>query len=78
MTSPVPELNQRRKTDKYLSFGVYIIIILVLIGLLLAVATFISKQWGWYFLREGRNYYYLRITQINGQMAWSSPIWIDK
>ncbi len=29
-------------------------------------------------LREGRNYYYLRITQVNGQMAWSSPIWIDK
>ncbi len=29
-------------------------------------------------LRDGRNYYYLRVTQANGQMAWSSPIWIDK
>ncbi len=29
-------------------------------------------------LRDGRNYYYLRATQVNGQMAWSSPIWIDK
>ncbi|MGC9317227.1 MAG: DUF3604 domain-containing protein, partial [Armatimonadota bacterium] len=25
----------------------------------------------------GRNYYYLRVSQLNGQYAWSSPIWID-
>jgi hypothetical protein len=24
------------------------------------------------------NYYYLRVIQINGEMAWSSPIWIQK
>ena len=23
-----------------------------------------------------RNYYYLRVSQLNGQMAWSSPIWV--
>lgn len=22
-------------------------------------------------------YYYLRVTQVDGQMAWSSPIWVD-
>ena len=26
--------------------------------------------------REGENYYYVRVTQRNGQMAWSSPIWL--
>lgn len=25
---------------------------------------------------EGENYYYVRVTQLNGQMAWSSPIWM--
>jgi len=24
----------------------------------------------------GTHYYYLRVTQLNGQMAWSSPIWV--
>ena len=24
------------------------------------------------------NYYYVRVTQQNGQMAWSSPIWVTK
>jgi hypothetical protein len=28
-------------------------------------------------LSPGRNWYYLRVTQLNGQMAWSSPIWVD-
>ena len=23
------------------------------------------------------NWYRLRVTQLNGQMAWSSPIWLD-
>lgn len=27
--------------------------------------------------RKGENYYYLRVTQLNGQMAWSSPIWMN-
>ncbi|MGZ3733050.1 MAG: DUF3604 domain-containing protein, partial [Parachlamydiaceae bacterium] len=22
-------------------------------------------------------YYYLRVTQVDGHMAWSSPIWVD-
>ena len=24
----------------------------------------------------GESYYYVRITQIDGEMAWSSPIWV--
>ena len=29
---------------------------------------------------DGReaNWYYARVTQANGQMAWSSPIWVEK
>jgi len=27
---------------------------------------------------SGRNFYYLRVSQLNGQMAWSSPIWVTK
>ncbi len=26
----------------------------------------------------GRNFYYLRVSQLNGQMAWSSPIWLEQ
>ncbi|MFW6111455.1 MAG: DUF3604 domain-containing protein [Candidatus Bipolaricaulota bacterium] len=29
-------------------------------------------------LKPGRNYLYLRVLEKNGQMAWSSPIWIDR
>ena len=25
---------------------------------------------------RGKNFYYLRVTQTNGQMGWSSPIWV--
>jgi len=28
-------------------------------------------------LKPGRNYFYIRVAQRNGQMAWSSPIWVD-
>jgi len=28
-------------------------------------------------LQPGRNYIYLRVSQLNGQYAWSSPIWVD-
>lgn len=28
-------------------------------------------------LASGRNFYYLRVSQLNGQLAWSSPIWVD-
>ena len=24
------------------------------------------------------DFYYLRVTQNNGQMAWSNPIWVNK
>ena len=27
---------------------------------------------------NGESYYYLRVTQMNGQMAWSSPIWVRR
>ena len=26
----------------------------------------------------GGNYYYLRVSQTNGQMAWTSPIWVER
>lgn len=26
----------------------------------------------------GDNYYYVRVSQVNGQYAWSSPIWVDR
>ncbi|MDP6357386.1 MAG: DUF3604 domain-containing protein [Planctomycetota bacterium] len=26
---------------------------------------------------EGRNWYYARISQMNGQMGWTSPVWVD-
>jgi len=28
-------------------------------------------------LMQPENYYYLRVTQIDGEMAWSSPIWVQ-
>ena len=28
-------------------------------------------------LEPGANWFYVRVTQTNGQMAWSSPVWID-
>jgi hypothetical protein len=24
------------------------------------------------------HYYYLRVTQADGELAWGSPIWVDK
>ena len=29
-------------------------------------------------LEPGRNWLYVRVSQLNGQLAWSSPIWVDK
>lgn len=26
----------------------------------------------------GADYYYARVTQLNGQMAWSSPVWVER
>jgi hypothetical protein len=28
-------------------------------------------------VRQGESCYYVRVTQDNGQMAWSSPIWVE-
>jgi hypothetical protein len=28
-------------------------------------------------LRRGRSFYYVRVSQLNGQYAWSSPVWVD-
>ena len=27
---------------------------------------------------DGQGYYYVRITRTDGQMAWSSPVWVDR
>jgi hypothetical protein len=27
--------------------------------------------------RQGTDFYYVRLTQSNGQRAWSSPIWVQ-
>ncbi len=27
---------------------------------------------------SGRNFYYVRVSQLNGQMAWSSPVWAER
>ena len=37
----------------------------------------ISHRFGRVKLAEGRNYFYVRLSQLNGQMAWSSPIWVE-
>ena len=29
-------------------------------------------------VEEGENYYYVRVSQLNGHMVWSSPIWVKK
>ena len=29
-------------------------------------------------LAPGRHFYYVRVSQLNGQFAWSSPIWVEK
>ena len=26
--------------------------------------------------RKDKDYYYIRVKQVNGHMAWSSPLWI--
>ena len=28
-------------------------------------------------LAQGRNSFYLRVSQLNGQLAWSSPVWVE-
>ena len=29
-------------------------------------------------LSRSVNWYYIRVIQANGQLAWSSPIWVEK
>ncbi|MFH1569893.1 MAG: DUF3604 domain-containing protein [Gemmatimonadota bacterium] len=29
-------------------------------------------------LKQGSNYLYVRASQVNGQLAWSSPVWLEK
>jgi len=36
-----------------------------------------SVEWIDEHMPPGRNWYYLRVSELNGQMAWSSPIWVD-
>jgi hypothetical protein len=28
-------------------------------------------------IKPGESYYYVRVEQAAGQLAWSSPIWVD-
>jgi len=28
-------------------------------------------------VQPGRSFYYVRVSQLNGQLAWSGPIWVD-
>jgi len=36
-----------------------------------------SVEWQDDAVAEGRSSYYLRVSQLNGQLAWSSPVWVD-
>ena len=57
MKGSIPELKQRRETDRYLSFGIYLIVILILIGLFITISIFMGRH-----LAEripyGAGYYY--------------------
>jgi hypothetical protein len=35
--------------------------------------TFVDNQ-----AAPGESYYYVRVIQVDDQMAWSSPIWITR
>ena len=36
-----------------------------------------TLEWEDSDVQPGRSFYYLRVSQLNGQLAWSSPIWVD-
>lgn len=57
MTSPIPELNQRKKTDRRLSFTIYITAILILIGLLVVIGSFVGMRWAHYFPYKAEYYF---------------------
>jgi len=58
MNHPVEELFQRKKTDRRLSFTVYIIVILVLIGLLVIIGSFMGMRMMHYFPYRAQYYYF--------------------
>ncbi len=45
MANGIPELRRRRETDRRLSFGIYLVIILILVGLMIAVAASMGIYW---------------------------------
>ncbi|MFQ5836002.1 MAG: SHOCT domain-containing protein, partial [bacterium] len=49
MANGIPELRRRKETDRQLSFGIYLVIILILVGVMIAVAA----SMGVYFWAEG-------------------------
>ncbi len=42
---PIPELKERKKTDRRLSFSIYLITILVLVGLLITISILMGIYW---------------------------------
>jgi len=62
MITPVPELNQRKRTDKHLSFAVYVITILILTGILLTLTILMGMHWVWYFFRSQGYYFNYRFS----------------
>lgn len=38
----------------------------------------VTVQWKDKQKNDGESYYYVRIMQENGELAWSSPIWVAK
>jgi hypothetical protein len=36
----------------------------------------VAHAFGGLDLEPGANWFYARVTQANGQMAWSSPVWV--
>ncbi len=35
--------------------------------------TFVDNE-----AESGESYYYVRVIQVDGEIAWSSPIWVNK
>ena len=45
MANGIPELRRRKETDRRLSFGIYLVIILILVGLMIAIAASMGIYW---------------------------------
>lgn len=54
---PVPELSKRKETDRRLSFEIYLAVILVLIGLLIALGMLMGSYWR-HYTPYGVEYYF--------------------